>query len=111
MPFNGALHYALLAKRSRYVRLDDTINAATFPHLVEKSRASLADLVALIVSGPSRPIAWTETLTDIEKVEAAKANEEMEESMRKLGIDPDAPTRRRTPLDGRLAKPGNGESK
>ncbi len=85
----AALHYAMIACRRRWERIEDMRIAACFPHYEEKARAALINRINLMTGGPGTVIEWEQTLDP--KVRRAldecdKERDEVYESLKAAGL-------------------------
>lgn len=79
-----AFHCALRAIRTRWQRLDDSIEAAGFVHLSKRDRQRLMSRVHFMLSGPGRPQHWKETLSPEVVAAAEEADRELDATIARI---------------------------
>jgi hypothetical protein len=109
-PAGAAFHFAMIAQRTRYQRLDDTRQATAFTKYDKRSQQTILSRINLMVSGPGKVVPWESHLTEREREGVKKANEELDstyEALRKAGllVSVDG-TRPLTSMLKRAQKPG-----
>lgn len=80
----AALYYALVAKRRKWERIEDMRQAATFPHQDERGARALIQQINFMTSGPGRMVKWEDTLSLKAREAAANAEDELDETYRRL---------------------------